>query len=147
MGLVIFSARYIPDLATISEPLRKLTRNGQGFIWGPEQQSSFKKLKSCLSSENTLGHFRSDATKTILVTDSSSAAIASVLVQQDKWGNSNIICYASRSLSDTEKTLFHHRKEALAVMWACERCKPYLYGIDVELVSGHKPLEAIYGPR
>ena len=46
-----------------------------------------------------------------------------------------------------KKTLFHHRKEALAVMWACERCKPYLYGIDVELVSGHKPLEAIYGPR
>ena len=31
LGLVNFSARYIPNLATISEPLRKLTRKNEQF--------------------------------------------------------------------------------------------------------------------
>ena len=32
LGFVNFSARYIPNLATISEPLRKLTRKNEQFV-------------------------------------------------------------------------------------------------------------------
>ena len=34
-GLVNYS-RFIPDLATLSEPLRGLTKNNVEFQWGPE---------------------------------------------------------------------------------------------------------------
>ena len=43
LGLVNFSARYIPNLATISDPLRKLTRKNEQFCWGKEQQNRFQK--------------------------------------------------------------------------------------------------------
>ena len=33
LGLFNFSGRFIPNLATMSEPLRKLTRKNQPFVW------------------------------------------------------------------------------------------------------------------
>jgi len=32
LGLVNFTARFIPDLATVSAPLRQLTKNGEPFV-------------------------------------------------------------------------------------------------------------------
>ena len=32
LGLVNFTARFIPDLATVSAPLCKLTKNGEPFV-------------------------------------------------------------------------------------------------------------------
>ncbi|KAL9986226.1 hypothetical protein ACROYT_G000337 [Oculina patagonica] len=45
LGLVNFTARFIPDLATVSAPLRQLTKNGEPFVWGLEQQKSFEETK------------------------------------------------------------------------------------------------------
>lgn len=52
--LVNFSARYIPNLATLSEPLRKLTKENEPFRWNKEQQDSFQKLKNSLCVNDTL---------------------------------------------------------------------------------------------
>ena len=48
LGLVNFTARFIPDLATVSAPPRQLTKNGEPFVWGPDQQQSFGELKKRL---------------------------------------------------------------------------------------------------
>ena len=45
LGLVNFNTRFIPDLATISAPMRKLTKANEPFVWGLEQQHSFDELK------------------------------------------------------------------------------------------------------
>ena len=37
MGLVNFSTKFTPDLATVSEPLRQLTRKGVTFKWGEKR--------------------------------------------------------------------------------------------------------------
>jgi hypothetical protein len=34
LGLVNFTARFIPDLATVSAPLWKLTKAKESFVWG-----------------------------------------------------------------------------------------------------------------
>ena len=82
LGLVNFSARYIPNLATISEPLRRLTKKHVKFEWGKEQKESFEKLNTCLTESSTLGHFRLDATRTQLICDASNVGIGAVLVQE-----------------------------------------------------------------
>ena len=45
LGLVTYSARFIPNLATVSAPLREFTRQNVKFVWGKDQQRSFDLLK------------------------------------------------------------------------------------------------------
>ncbi|CAB4019494.1 Hypothetical predicted protein, partial [Paramuricea clavata] len=57
LGLVNTTARFIPDLATVSAPLRKLTKAKEPFVWGIDQQNSFNELKKRLTCAETLGYF------------------------------------------------------------------------------------------
>ena len=126
LGLVNFSARYIPNLSTLCEPLSRLTKKGVKFEWRSEQDQCFSKLKECLAKSSTLGPFRLDAKKTLLVTDASNVGLGSVLIQQDDKGNVKIICYANRSLTDVEKRYSTFEKEVIAVVWGCENFRLYL---------------------
>lgn len=145
LGLVNFCARFIPNLATISEPLRRLTKKDQEFVWGLEQDNAFKELKSKLTTAETLGYFDTKA-KTCVITDASPVGLGAVLTQEQN-GVNRVICYASRSLTDVEKRYSQTEKEALGIVWACERFNMYLYGIDFELHTDHKPLEFIYSSK
>ena len=55
LGLVNFNARFIPGLAIIAEPLRRLTKKNVKFVWGPEQRRSFQMLKDKLKNAETHG--------------------------------------------------------------------------------------------
>lgn len=145
LGLVNFNARFIPDLATVAEPLRRLTRKGEPFVFGPEQQAAFAELKRRLADAETLGYFDRKA-KTKIITDASPVGVGAVLVQEQK-GQNRVICYASRGLSDVERRYSQAEREALAIVWACEKFHIYLYGADFELCTDHKPLEFIYSAR
>ena len=48
-GLVNYCGRLIPDLATISEPLRLLTKAGTPFSFAGEQKEAFEGFKRRLS--------------------------------------------------------------------------------------------------
>lgn len=78
LGLVNFSARFISDLATKSEPLRKLTRKNVMFIWGKEQQGAFDLLKEELAKATSLAYFDPQA-ETRVVADASPVAVGAVL--------------------------------------------------------------------
>ena len=70
LGLVTYSSGYIPDFSTVSEPLRRLLKTNEPFIWGDEQQESFDKLKNFLADADTLGYYDMNA-KTQVITDAS----------------------------------------------------------------------------
>ena len=57
LGLVNYCGRFIPDMATISEPLRQLTRKGAIFTWAETQKQSFEALKQKLCDVPALGYF------------------------------------------------------------------------------------------
>lgn len=42
LGLVNYNGRFISDLDTISESLRKLTRKGAKFYWGKDRSKHLK---------------------------------------------------------------------------------------------------------
>ena len=66
LGLANYNARFIPDFATVAEPLRRLTKKGVRFEFGEEQKSAFNELKRRLSSAETLGYFDKNA-KTLII--------------------------------------------------------------------------------
>ena len=53
------------------------------------------------------------------------------------------MCYASRSLSDTEKRYAVIEKGALVTTWASERFSDYVLGIPFTLETDHKPLTVL----
>ena len=52
--------------------------------------------------------------------------------------------HASRSLTDVERRHSQAEKEALGVVWGCERFHMYLDGVDFTMLTDHKPLKVIY---
>lgn len=145
LGLVGYSSRFIPQFATLSEPLRRLTRKDTPFKFGPEQKKAFSDLKAELARATTLAYFDKEAPTQVIV-DASPVGLGAVLVQDQK-GIKVPVCYVSRSLTDCERKYSQTEREALGLVWACERLHPYLYGRKFDLVTDHKPLEVIYGPR
>ncbi|XP_053690472.1 uncharacterized protein K02A2.6-like [Sabethes cyaneus] len=144
LGLVNYVGKFIPNLATLTDPLRQLTKQ-QKFVWNREHQKAFDDLKLSMVNPTTLGYFDVDD-RTQLIADASPIGLGAVLIQINSRGP-RIISYASRSLTDVEKRYAQIEKEALALVWAVERFHFYLYGRSFELITDHKPLETIFGPR
>ena len=145
LGLVQYSARFISNFAEMSEPLRKLTRQNQVFKWEAEEQMAFENLKDSISQSGTLAYFRYGC-QTRIIADAGPSAIGAVLVQfQD--GCWKVVSYASRTLTDVERRYCQTEKEALALVWACERFSLYVFGSSFELETDHKPLEHIYSKK
>ncbi|KAJ8333769.1 hypothetical protein SKAU_G00410880 [Synaphobranchus kaupii] len=145
LGLVGYSSRFIPQFATLSEPLRRLTRKDTPFEFGSEQREAFNALKNELARAGTLAYFDKDA-QTKVIAGASPVGLGAVLVQVQQ-GEEVPICYVSRSLSDCERKYSQTERETLGLVWACERLHPYVYGRQFTLVTDHKPLEVIYGPH
>ena len=84
-----------------------------------------------------------------VVTDTNPVGLGGILVQE-KQGVKRAVAFASRSLSvdAVERRYSQTEKEAVAVVWACERFHLYLTGLQsFQLVTDCKALEGIYGPR
>ena len=54
------------------------------------------------------------------------------------------MCYVSRALTDAERSYSQIEKEALAIVFACEKFYDYIYGMRVTVITDHKPLERIH---
>ena len=79
-----------------------------------------------------------------MIVDASLVVLGAVLVEE-KNGQSRAVCYASRGLSQVERRYSQTEKEALALVWACERLNLYLYGPQTfNLVTDHEALKVIY---
>ena len=141
MGLVQYSAKFMPDVASVAKPIQELTRKGITFKWGIEQQMAFQELKCLITQAETLGYFRADC-RTRIIADASPVGLGAVLAQE-QGGTWRAVSYASRSLTDVERRYSQTEKEALALVWACERFNMYLSGRSFELETDHKPLERI----
>ena len=50
LGMVNQLRKFIPDLATVTDPLRALLKDKAAWLWGPAQDTAFSKLKTLLTS-------------------------------------------------------------------------------------------------
>ena len=117
MGLVQYSAKFMPDLLSIAKPIQELTRNGVTFKWAAEKQRSFQELKKLITQAETLAYYQVGC-RTRIVPDASPVGLGAVLTRQQV-GVWRVISYAWRSLSDVECRYSQTEKEALALVWAC----------------------------
>lgn len=146
LGYVNFMKGFVPEMSTMVEPLNMLLRTNAVFQWKREQADAFGKLKAVLCDARTLGYYlASDYTE--VIADASPVGLGAVLVQKHKDEDFRVIGYASRSLSPAERRYAQTEKEALAIVWSVERFHYYLYGKHFFVITDHRPLEIIFGPR
>ena len=95
--LVNYLTRYSSQMATLTAPLRELTKKEIAFVWGPEHDIAFQAVKQEISSMSVLRYFDPKADTTIQ-TDASQKGLGAALLQHGQ-----PICYASRALTETEQ--------------------------------------------
>ena len=147
LGMANYSSKYIPNFATITAPLRDLTKKNTTFVWNKTHENAFKQLTEALSSSPCMAYF-TKSKDTYVTVDASPVGISAILSQKSKGReDEKIIAYASRALAEVETRYSQTEKEALAIIWGVEHFHLYLYGHDFVLVTDHKPLEVIYGNK
>lgn len=138
LGLVNYLTRYSAYLATITSPLRELTKKDVAYVWGPEHDRAFDAVKKEVSSLGVLRYFDPRA-ETVIQADASLKGLGAVLLQHGQ-----PVCYASKALTETEQRYSNIERETLALVWGLERFHYFIYGKRCTVNTDHKPLEAIF---
>ena len=141
LGMTNMLARFIPCYCDIIAPLTNLTKAKVKWSWTKKEEDAFLNLKAEITSDRTLSHF-DPSIESEMYTDASPTGISAILVQ-----NGHPIIYVSRLLSDVETRYCHTEKEALAIVWGCERLHMYLYGSRFTLHTDHMPLLTLYSTK
>ncbi|XP_048590584.1 uncharacterized protein LOC116613084 isoform X1 [Nematostella vectensis] len=147
LGSAQFCAKFIPQFATISAPLWDLTSKNAKWKWGAKEAESFAQIKHLLTCAPVMSYFTQGA-QTRIITDASPVGLGAILEQRQPGdGQFRPVYYASRKLSKVEQRYSQFEREALAVKWACEKFHMFLYGTHFEILTDHKPLISVLGPK
>ena len=139
LGLVSWTRRFIPNVASLSAPLNILLKKKQKWFWGEQQQEAFEEMKHRLTTAPTLACPDWEQ-KFILQTDASTVGLGAVLTQGEK-ENERVIAYASRSLNKAEKNYSATELECLAVKWGIWKMRDYLEGYHFRVITDHQSLK------
>ena len=137
LGIVNYLAKFIPNMSTITKPIRELLKDDVEFQWDEAQEKAFQEVKDILTNAPVLAYY--DVKKPVTVTcDASKYGLGAALLQEDK-----PVAFASRALTDAETRYAQIEKELLAVVFAFEKFNQYTYARCVEVETDHKPLVSI----
>ena len=146
LGLLNYYGKFIPNLATILHPLNQLLRHGYQWKWTSSDCSqAFLQAKDMLTSSKVLAHF-DPAFAIKLAADASAYEVGAVIAHVQPDGSERPIAFASQTLAPSERN-YAQIKEALALVFGVKKFHQYLYGRKFSLVTDHKPLMAILGPK
>lgn len=131
--------RFIDSYADIARPLTNLTKKTAEWKWTKSEIDAFNKLKAALTSPPILKQAVNNMPFSIQ-TDASAYAMGAVLLQGEG-PDEHPIEYASRLLSNAERNYSTTEREALAIVWACNKFRGYIEGAEVRLLTDHQPLK------
>ena len=123
--------KFTPRIADLSSPLRELLSTKNVWTWDKKHDESFEAIKQELSRPTVL---------TKVCADTSTFGLGAVLLQQSQQYDWKPIAYASRTMNETEQRYSQIEKEALTLVWACEKFSGYIIGKRSHLDTDHKPL-------
>ncbi|XP_013404718.1 uncharacterized protein K02A2.6 [Lingula anatina] len=146
IGLVNYYGAFFKDMSTTLAPLNRLRQKNVNWKWTEECQKAFDACKCELSSDRVLTHYDSQR-KIKLDCDASAYGVGAVISHIMDDGSEKPIAFASRTLSKSERNYAQIEKEALSIIFGVTKFHQYLYGRKWTLVTDHKPLLTILGPK
>jgi hypothetical protein len=143
LGMATYCSRFIPNLATISQPLRELTKASIPWTWEKRHKLALQQLKQSISAQCTMAYFNPEK-ETEVIVDASPVGVGAMLIQYDKDRNMSLVALASKSLTDVAQRYSQTEREALAVTWGILHFHLYLCGSNFKVITDHKPLVPLF---
>lgn len=139
VGMVTYLGRFIKNLSANLTNLRKLISEEIPWKWTNLEENEFNHVKSLISDLKTLKYYDMNEPITIEC-DASSTGLGVAVFQRGE-----VIGYASRTLTATEKNYAQIEKELLAIVFACIRFDQLIVGNPKATVkTDHKPLLTVF---
>ena len=149
IGMVNFYGKFIPNMSTLLAPLYSLLsdeeKESENWGWNETCTDAFNECKRLLTSKAILVHYDQHV-PIKLSCDASSYGVGAVLSHVVDSGE-RPVAYASRTLSSAEVNYSQVEKEALGLIFGVKKFHKYLYGRTFTLVTDHKSLLALLGPK
>ena len=76
--------------------------------------------------------------------DPSGVGLGAILCQKQGDNSFRPVPYASRALDYVEQRLSHTQGEALSVLYSCQKFHHYIYDMDIEIETDHRPLLSLF---
>ncbi|KAK1626725.1 hypothetical protein QYE76_001040, partial [Lolium multiflorum] len=135
LGHAGFYRRFIKDFSKISKPLTNLLQKDVPFVFDDDCKEAFETLKKALTTAPVVEPPDWNLPFEIMC-DASDFAVGAVLGQRvDK--KLNMIHYASKTLDAAQRNYATTEKELLAVVFACDKFRPYIVDSKVTIHTDH----------
>jgi hypothetical protein len=145
LGHAGFYRRFIKDFSKISKPLTNLLQKDELFVFDDDCKEAFETLKKALTTTPIVQpldwnlHFQ-------IMCNASDFAVGAVLRQRvDK--KLNVIHYASNTLDVAQKNYATSEKEFLAVVFACDKFRPYIIDLKVTIHTDHAAIRYLMSKK
>ncbi len=146
LGLLNYYGKFLPHLSTLLHPLHRLLQANEKWQWSAQCDQAFNVCKQQLLQSKWLAHY--DPKKPLrLACDASTYGVGAVISHLLPSGEENPIAFAWITLTASEKNYVQIEKEALSIVFGVKKFHKYLYGRKFQLLTDHKPLLAILGPK
>ncbi|XP_061481311.1 long-chain fatty acid transport protein 6 isoform X1 [Rhineura floridana] len=141
LGLAGYYRKFAPHFSSVATPLTELCKKTMPMrvIWTDKCQSAFDALKTMLVNYPVL-KAPDFSSPFVVQTDASNFGLGAALLQKDAAGDLHPIAYISKKLIPRERNLATIEKECLALVWALDMLRPYLWGRHFQLQTDHSPL-------
>ena len=146
LGLLNYYACFLPNLASTLHPLHVLLHADEPRHWSDSCERAFQAAKQKLVEAPILAHYNPDY-PIVLAGDSSTYGVGSVISHRLPHGSECPVAYASCTLTKSERNYAQVEKEALSLVFGVRKFHQYWYGRQFTILTDHKPLKTILGPK
>ena len=133
LGLTGYYRKFVQSYGIIAKPLTQLLKK-QAFVWTPEAQQAFEKLKIAMMTTPVLVLPNFDQ-QFCIETDACATGIGAVLTQ-----GGHPVAFYSKALGVKNQSLSIYEKEFLAIMMAVEKWRAYLQRGPFIIKTDHQSL-------
>ena len=145
LGHAGFYSRFIKDFSKIARPLCRLLEKDTRFNFDDSYKAAFEEIKIRLVQAPIMAASEWDQGFEIMC-DSSDFAMGAVLGQR-KEKIFRAIYYASRTFNEAQENYSTTEKEMLAIVFACEKYRPYILGSHVIVHTDHAAIKYLMSKK
>ena len=145
LGHAGFYRRFIKDFSKIARPLYRLLEKDTKFNFDDSCKAAFEEIKIRLVQAPIMAAPEWDQGFEVMC-DASDFAMGAILGQR-KEKIFRAIYYASRTFNEAQENYSTTEKEMLAIVFACEKFRPYIMGSHVIVHTDHATIKYLMSKK